>query len=421
MHLVQVNYVYADTVAEPDALLDRFHTLTGWSEAVLGQMGQMGQVGRVEPERLRPHRAEDMGIRGEVSASVRAGGAAPAPGNRVSVVQRFSRDARVKRNGVEYHFCREPGGAEPARWSPCAAVARTVAGLNPDVVHVNGLPFHLQTWWLASLMPSTTAVVVQDHAGGWPRPGAVRSALRRRAMARVDAVLFSALEQAEAWTHDGIPSARVRQVLESSTSFQPQPRDDARSASGIIGSPAILWVGRLNANKDPLVVLDAFERTLERCPDGTLTMVFSESPLLGDVRARLSGSTALALRVRLAGEVPHRLMPAYFSAADLFVLGSHHEVCGYALLEAMACGAVPIVTDIPSFRMITANGSVGRLWPPGDAAAAARALVEASRSDAAGERARVLEHFDRTLSWRAVGERAVAIYDAVSDTRARAR
>jgi serine/threonine protein kinase/Tol biopolymer transport system component len=32
-------------------------------------------------ERLRPHRAEDMGIRGEVSASVRAGGAAPAPRN----------------------------------------------------------------------------------------------------------------------------------------------------------------------------------------------------------------------------------------------------------------------------------------------------------------------------------------------------
>jgi glycosyltransferase involved in cell wall biosynthesis len=283
------------------------------------------------------------------------------------------------------------------------------------------LPFYLPTWRLASLMPSTTAVVVQDHAGSSPRPGATRSALRRRAMARVDAVLFSALEQADAWTDAGIPRARVHQVLESSTSFEPQPREDARSASGITGAPAILWVGRLNANKDPLVVLEAFERTLESCPEGTLTMVFSEAPLLGDVRARLSGSTALASRVRLVGEIPHRLMPAYFSAADVFVLGSHHEVCGYALLEAMACGAVPIVTDIPSFRMITANGSVGRLWRPGDAAAAARALVEASRLDAAGERDRVIRHFLRLLSWRAVGERAVAIYDAVYDARARAR
>jgi ATP-binding cassette subfamily B protein len=35
--------------------------------------------GRAGGERLRPYRAEDMGIRGEVSASVRAGGGAPAP------------------------------------------------------------------------------------------------------------------------------------------------------------------------------------------------------------------------------------------------------------------------------------------------------------------------------------------------------
>ena len=43
---------------------------------------QSGQVGE---ERLRPHRAEDKPIRGEVSASVRGGGGAPPPVNIVKV------------------------------------------------------------------------------------------------------------------------------------------------------------------------------------------------------------------------------------------------------------------------------------------------------------------------------------------------
>ena len=50
-------------------------------EGQVGQEGQEGQVGQ-EGERLRPRRAEDKQIRGEASASVRAGGGAPAPVNK---------------------------------------------------------------------------------------------------------------------------------------------------------------------------------------------------------------------------------------------------------------------------------------------------------------------------------------------------
>ena len=43
------------------------------------------------------------------------------------------------------------------------------------------------------------------------------------------------------------------------------------------------------------------------------------------VRRRVSDSPALARSVRLVGRVPHRQMAAFYSAADLFVLGSAHE------------------------------------------------------------------------------------------------
>ena len=172
----------------------------------------------------------------------------------------------------------------------------------------------------------------------------------------------------------------------------------------------MLWVGRLNANKDPLTILEGFAQALARLPGAVLTMIYDGDELLAAVRARLLTSPTLSARVRLVGRVPHPLMPAFYSAADLFVVGSHHEGSGYALIEACACGLVPVVPSIPTFRVLTAGGSLGALWQPGDAASFARALVEVGQRNLTAARAQVGAHFDRSLTWSAVGRRAMAIY-----------
>ena len=97
-------------------------------------------------------------------------------------------------------------------------------------------------------------------------------------------------------------------------------------------------------------------------------------------------------------------------AADLFVLGSHHEGSGYALLEALACGVTPVVTDIPSFRALTAQGTIGELWPVGDPDALCRALLSAVPRLHSRTRATVREYFDRELSFDALGSKWSAIY-----------
>jgi glycosyltransferase involved in cell wall biosynthesis len=168
-----------------------------------------------------------------------------------------------------------------------------------------------------------------------------------------------------------------------------------------------------------LTVLEGFERAIERLPEATLTMIYSEADLLDDVRRRVNGSAALRARVRLVGAVPHDHLPAFFSGADLYVGGSHHEGSGYALMEACACGALPVVTDIPTFRLLT--GGAGALWPPGDAAACGRALVEVSGRNLAAERARLADHVARELAWPAIGRRALEIYREVAARRARWR
>src|SRR5437588_322062 len=142
-----------------------------------------------------------------------------------------------------------------------------------------------------------------------------------------------------------------------------------RAIAAIAGDPAVLWVGRLDANKSPLTILDGIDRAARELPALTLTMVYGAGDLEDAVRSRVSGSPWLSAHVRLAGSVRHEELAAFYSAADLFTIGSHREGSGYALVEACACGLVPVVTDIPSFRAMTRDGTIGALWPVDDGAA----------------------------------------------------
>ena len=365
MRIVQVNFAYDGRISSPDVLLDSYYTLTGWSNALRAA----GGPGRID----------------------------------VRVVQRFSRDASRTRKGIEYVFAADDRRA-----------ARAAAAFQPDIVHVNGIVFPIRTRRLRARLARSASLVVQSHSDG---AGIGRAPLLRAAgrllRGAVDAFLFAVPEHADAWRAAGIvgPSQRVYCVMPASTDFPRLPRDAARRWSGIDGRPAVLWVGRLNANKDPLTALDGFERAVAHLPDATLTMVYGTTELAADVRARIESSPVLRSRVRLVGEVPHDRLPGFFSAADIFVVGSHHEGSGYALMEACACGAIPVVTDIPTFRAMV--GAVAALWKPGDAADCARALVDIASRDLDAERRVLARHFDRELSWEAVGKRAIEIYQSV--------
>jgi glycosyltransferase involved in cell wall biosynthesis len=220
---------------------------------------------------------------------------------------------------------------------------------------------------------------------------------------------FTAREQAEPWRAAGvIGDQRIIEIVEASTTMRTVERDRARAAIGVTGSPVILWVGRLTTNKDPLTVLDGLERALPQLPAAQAVMVFGDDTLLPAVDQRVRRSPILQSQVLLTGRVSHQEMPNFYGAADVFISGSHSEGSGYALIEAMAAGVVPVVTDIPSFRAIT--GECGRRWAAGDAQQCANALLSVLGGDRHGERDQCRARFDRDLSWDAIGERTVDEY-----------
>ena len=118
-------------------------------------------------------------------------------------------------------------------------------------------------------------------------------------------------------------------------------------------------------------------------------------------------------RVRLLGTLLHAELEQYFRAADFFVQTSHREGSGYSVLEALACGTTPLVTDIAALRRIV--GEAGSLTPVGDAAALAEAMVSWSHRDRATLRRAARDRFERDLTFDAIGRDLRAAYQTLVD------
>lgn len=157
----------------------------------------------------------------------------------------------------------------------------------------------------------------------------------------------------------------------------------------------VLAVGVLRYYKGLHILLDAMRHV-----DATLLLVSD-----GPERERLeqiATERGIAERVRFAGRVIDQDLPAYYQAADVFVLASHlrAEAFGIVLLEAMASGLPIVSTELGTgTSVVNQHGKTGFVVPPADPHALARALQVLLANDnlrrIMGNRARerVLTHY----------------------------
>ena len=343
-----------------------------------------------------------------------------SPGLETAMVHAAWEDDRRSVLGVDCHFVREsrplvrlPGGHSfrplPSR------LYEKIRSLAPDLIHVEGLLCPRELRALARELPGVP-LVVQDH--GSKLPQGWRRFRARHGFQPVAGVIFTARAQADPFKRARILPADVPvyEVIEGSSTFEPGEQEVARRRTGLTGDPCILWLGNLDDNKDPLTVLDAVAAASAALPDLRLFMCFRRTPLLGAVRARLA-DPRLAGRVTLLGEVDHARTETYLQAADFIIQASHDEGSGFAVIEALACGTTPLVTDIPSFRRITGDGAFGALVPVQNADRLGRAVIQWSALERTALRRRARRHFEQSLSFPAVGRELRAVYDQVQATR----
>ena len=296
------------------------------------------------------------------------------------------------------------------RYRGRAGLVEEAQRMGRDLRRLRPALYHATTLALPASSPVPLVVTLHDLipwvAGGWRMLGErTRWWLGRRLLRRADAVITPSEATARDARHLADVDAGRLTVIPEGVAAGFAPVEDARervAARHGLARPYLVFVGALDARKDPAALLRAWEVARTGGADVELVLAGAASR---QAPADLGGARRL-------GYLEHTALVDLYAGATCLLFPSRYEGFGLPVLEAMACGC-PVVTYRNS-SLPEVAGDAAVLVDDGDADAMGRAAAEialdaglAARLRAAGlSRA-------RGFSWRAAAKSTIAVYERV--------
>ena len=263
------------------------------------------------------------------------------------------------------------GGDGVSQWKVLRSVGRArrlVREINPDVVLGQYLPSHGFLAALVDRHPLAVAAwspdipyAVDRHPYDRWRVGLI--------LKRADLTLVCGRHLLDHARRLGADPRRVAATYVGVDQSVFHPGDDGER------DPRLVFTNR--EHRDILRVetlIRALPAVVERVPDARV-VIANDGPRRGSLE-RLATRTGVRDRCAFVGRLASRQTADYLRNAAVYVSCSEVDGMSISLLEALACGAYPVVTDIPANREIIEAGARADLFPVGDAVGNASALAE---------------------------------------------
>jgi glycosyltransferase involved in cell wall biosynthesis len=122
---------------------------------------------------------------------------------------------------------------------------------------------------------------------------------------------------------------------------------------------SLIYIGRLTELKRVSSLVESISMVRNKFPEVKLHIV-GDGPKHEEVRRRIE-VLHLSQNVSMHGYMPEREKIKLLSSCAVYVSNSVFEGFGIPLVEAMATGAVPVVSDIEGHRFVFQNDNVGYL------------------------------------------------------------
>lgn len=245
------------------------------------------------------------------------------------------------------------------------ALRRALRAFRPDVVDAHYVPNYGLMGALAGVRPLAVTAWGSDLLLAGPRDPLQR--LRARFVLRRAALVLADSENlAEA--------ARALGARPDTVVPLPWGVDVGRFRAAPAREPGLLLSTRMHEPVyDIPVLLEGLAPLMAVRAD--LRLVLTGDGSRRAALERLAARLLPADRCTFVGRVSAEEMAGWLGRADLFLSASRSDSTSVSLLEAMASGAVPVVSDIDGNREWVSEGDGARLFPAGDAAAVVRAVV----------------------------------------------
>ncbi len=291
------------------------------------------------------------------------------------------------------------------------ATRHRLASGDVDIVHAH--------WWFPSALAiGRTAVrarvpmVVTSHGSDARMAIGMTASLASFALGRAAAVTTVSQWLAQ----------RLRPLTPAPITVAPMPADITKfTAQAAIRAvaPRLLFVGRLNAQKNPIVLL----RALAELPDAIHLDVVGDGPDAGALHA-LGAQIGIAHRIAWHGQQPRDAMPTFFAQASCTLVPSLEEGFGMVAAESLLCETPVIATRSGGLPDIVRDGESGTLLSALDDASAWSGAIR-SVVDDAGHRAAMgaagRAHMIALVSPAAVAARYRDVYEQARRGIVRAR
>jgi len=259
---------------------------------------------------------------------------------------------------------------------------RIVHRIQPDLLHAHQVA---GPGWLAAAAGYHPLLVTAWGSDLLLGPGRSRAqnVLARWVLRRADYVTCVSRGLARAALALGADPARTEAVPWGVDTgiFHPAPdtgsRDEIRAGWRFGHAPVVLSLRPLRPMYNPLGVARAVPLVLERVPTAffVIRSYHPDPTLLASFQAAVEGQGA-AHAVRYVGELAgDEELAGLYRAADVAVSVPGSDGTPQSVLEALACGLAPVLSDIPALRDWVEHEQEGLFVPPGDAEALAQAIV----------------------------------------------
>jgi D-inositol-3-phosphate glycosyltransferase len=226
----------------------------------------------------------------------------------------------------------------------------------------------LQSWWQVPHMTMFhTLGMVKNSLGIGEEETELRIETERLLVNSCDRVIASTAREREIMcTHYGACGENIA-IIPCGVNldmFKPVGKAAARQQLGIIDGKVILFVGRIEAIKGLDRLVEALG-LLKNIPGLKLFVVGGDEYSRDGINQlkALAETLGIGDRIEFKEPVPQSELPAYYSAADVFVLPSYHESFGMVALEALACGTPVIATSVGDLESIIQPGVSGYVVP----------------------------------------------------------
>jgi glycosyltransferase involved in cell wall biosynthesis len=206
----------------------------------------------------------------------------------------------------------------------------------------------------------------------------------------------------------GYRNLRVSGRGVDSVRFDPAHRSESLRATWGGDSPVALYVGRLAAEKNLQLALDAYA-AMRRAEPATRLVVVGDGPMRDTVRR-------LCPDAILAGVQQGPALAAHYASADVFLFPSLTETFGNVTLEAMASGLPVVAFRNGAASQHIRDGENGFAPIPGDDAGFIAAAV--SLASDAGLRTRVAQAaraHARAVDWDRILSDFASSLEALAD------